>query len=276
MVQNQLILKYTLALILVWLPSARVLNIYNNVFAQQVEQKVTMENDTSQQKCYDAPGVGMTIVHVCIGKANSAPATIYPVNHTSFKPLLNTISFAAKLSSNAEVDMPQSFHPTNATGLAEFQLGRDGNALYYQLNVTKLNHVIGAQIHVGSGTENGPIVVGLFPSPFVMMGPPTGEVNGLLSSGTITSADLLGPLAGKNLTYLINFLKSETVYVNVHTEENPSGEIRGQIVNANTFEGLPIAHFMKPSNATSSTTHRLQLEHHHGVFCVFSNFVVCT
>jgi hypothetical protein len=110
MIKNQLILK----LILVWLTSACILNIYiyNNAFAQQVDQKVARENDTSQQQCYDVPGAGMTIFHVCTGKANSVPTTTHPVNHTSFRALLNSQVFAARLSSNAEVHVLRSFHAT--------------------------------------------------------------------------------------------------------------------------------------------------------------------
>jgi hypothetical protein len=36
-------------------------------------------------------------------------------------------------------------------------------------------------------------------------------------------------MAGKQLSDLIDVIRSEGAYVNVHTEQNPDGEIRGQI-----------------------------------------------
>ena len=62
-----------------------------------------------------------------------------------------------------------------------------------------------------------------------MSGPPTGLVNGQLTKGTITSVDLVGSLAGKQMSDLVNLMKSGGAYVNVHTTTNQNGEIRGQI-----------------------------------------------
>jgi hypothetical protein len=115
---------------------------------------------------------------------------------------------------------------TPATGVAKFTLS--GKSLSYVINVTNINSVIGAHIHSGSAKQNGPIVLFLFGNP-TMTGPPTGKVNGLLSKGNSTSSDLKGPLAGKQLTDLVNLIKSGNAYVNVHTTQNPKGEIRGQI-----------------------------------------------
>ena len=56
-----------------------------------------------------------------------------------------------------------------------------------------------------------------------------GKSNGVLAEGTITSANLTGPLAGKTIKDLINVMRSGNAYVNVHTKQNPAGEIRGQI-----------------------------------------------
>ena len=41
---------------------------------------------------------------------------------------------------------------------------------------------------------------------------------------------LEGPLAGKQLSDLSIAMSNGTIYVNVHTEQNPNGEIRGQIM----------------------------------------------
>jgi hypothetical protein len=40
---------------------------------------------------------------------------------------------------------------------------------------------------------------------------------------------LVGPLAGATLDDLIEEFKADNAYVNVHTEQYPAGEVRGQI-----------------------------------------------
>jgi hypothetical protein len=117
---------------------------------------------------------------------------------------------------------------TPATGIAKVTLSADGKSLNYLLTVTDIHSVIGAHIHSGNAQQNGPVVLILFGNP-TMTGPPTGAVNGILSKGTSTASDLQGPLAGKQLSDLINLIKSGNAYVNVHTTQNPKGEIRGQI-----------------------------------------------
>jgi hypothetical protein len=67
-------------------------------------------------------------------------------------------------------------------------------------------------------------VAGLFNSTML-----TGPVTGDLTEGSITSASLVGPLQGKQLSDLIALMQNGQAYVNVHTEQNPNGEIRGTI-----------------------------------------------
>jgi CHRD domain len=62
-----------------------------------------------------------------------------------------------------------------------------------------------------------------------MTGHPTGAVNGVLSKGTITASDLKDPLSGNQLSALVNLIRRGNAYVNVHTTQNPKGEIRGRI-----------------------------------------------
>ncbi|HEY6884606.1 MAG TPA: CHRD domain-containing protein, partial [Nitrososphaeraceae archaeon] len=47
--------------------------------------------------------------------------------------------------------------------------------------------------------------------------------------GTITSADLKGPLSGKQVSDLIKLIQDGKAYFNVHTDQNTNGEIRGQL-----------------------------------------------
>jgi hypothetical protein len=67
-----------------------------------------------------------------------------------------------------------------------------------------------------------------------------GRVNGRLARGTLTAADLEGPLAGQPLSALIDQIEMGLIYINVHTDDGTGaantgpgdfadGEIRGQI-----------------------------------------------
>jgi len=113
-----------------------------------------------------------------------------------------------------------------ATGLATFRLRDDGQALSYRLSVSHLTGIFQAHIHLNGAGVNGPVVVFLFKS-----AQPTGEVNGLLSEGTITAADFVGPLFGHPFSELLTDIRNGDAYVNVHTLPNhPGGEIRGRVL----------------------------------------------
>jgi hypothetical protein len=129
-------------------------------------------------------------------------------------------TFTATMTGSEEVP-PKN---TQATGSAKFVSSSDGNSMTYRIRVAHINGVTMAHIHSGSIGKNGPIVVTLFKS-----ATPTGPVNGPLSQGTITSANLEGPLKGKTISDLVKLINDGKAYANVHTLQNPKGEIRGQI-----------------------------------------------
>lgn len=132
-------------------------------------------------------------------------------------------AFVAHLTGDAEVPPVE----TEALGGAAFLLAPDKTSLRYALKVARIDGVTQAHIHMGAPDENGPVVAFLF-------GPvdPGDTVNGLLASGSIEEADLLGPLAGDFAGFL-DALRAGELYVNVHTAEHPAGEIRGQIGTMN-------------------------------------------
>ena len=127
--------------------------------------------------------------------------------------------FNSKLTGQSEVP-PKT---TEATGTAFFFY--HGKSMHYEVDVTNINNVISAHIHQGKIGINGPVVVVLFNSE----SKPLGMVHGPLAQGNFTAADLKGPLAGKQLFDLVNMIKNGDAYVNVHTTQNPEGEIRGQL-----------------------------------------------
>jgi hypothetical protein len=118
---------------------------------------------------------------------------------------------------------------TKATGVATFRVAPDGNSIAYRLEVSRAVGVQMAHIHVGAVGQNGPIVVWLYPSaPPPQVRP--GRFDGELASGTITAANLVGPLAGQPMSVLLARIREMGTYVNVHTVARPAGEIRGQIL----------------------------------------------
>jgi hypothetical protein len=134
-------------------------------------------------------------------------------------------NFVAPLSGDEEVPMVD----TRARGVAIFQLSPDGTELSYRLIASNIENILQAHIHApGAAGVNAPVVVFLYPE-----GPPPqlipGRHNGTLATGTITSSDLIGPLADGTLADLLDAIADGEAYVNVHTTQNPGGEIRGQL-----------------------------------------------
>ena len=133
-------------------------------------------------------------------------------------------NFVAHLSGGEEVSPAE----TLAQGQVIFQLSKSGDELGYRFIAANIENVMMSHIHLAPAGVNGPVVVWLYPSqPPAQLIP--GRFSGVLAEGTITAANLVGPLAGMALSDLIAALESGTAYVNVHTTAYPGGEIRGQI-----------------------------------------------
>jgi hypothetical protein len=148
----------------------------------------------------------------------------------------NGDEFMSRLSGEGEVPPVDTF----ALGRARFKLDddhdsdsdndeddgddvKDESGLRFKLNVHDIEGVTQAHIHYGLPNENGPVVAFLFG-----LVAPTDEIDGRLSDGTITEDNLLDLFVG-DFAGFAEALRSGMLYVNVHTDVNPSGEIRGQI-----------------------------------------------
>jgi hypothetical protein len=109
---------------------------------------------------------------------------------------------------------------TNATGMADISAYTiAGDSIRYNVNATNIKDVTAGHIHFGKPGENGPIVYTMF-----KYDPPRNEV---LETGTITADALEGPLKGKQVSDLAFAGANGSLYMNIHTVENPNGEIRG-------------------------------------------------
>jgi len=128
--------------------------------------------------------------------------------------------FTALLGGNQEVP------PNTSTAKGSASFKPMGDTVWYKVNVTGINKVTMMHIHSGKVGENGD------PIAMLQIEKSTGPTNGILAQGNITSSDLMGSLAGKSISDLVGKMQSGETYVNVHTEANPNGEIRGQIISA--------------------------------------------
>jgi hypothetical protein len=156
--------------------------------------------------------------------------------------LADSLNFNTHLSGDQEVMPLGIVNNSLAQGQANFKLSADGTKLHYKLIAANIDNAFMAHIHMGPAGANGPIVVWLFPS--TTPGAPgplgAGRMDGVLAEGTITAANLTGPLAGHPFGELIDAIRAGNAYVNVHTNggvaptntgagDFPGGEIRGQL-----------------------------------------------
>ena len=131
--------------------------------------------------------------------------------------------FTAQLSGDQQVPPIQ----TSASGMAWFKPMQDN--VGFEVNVTDIQGVTMAHIHSGKQGENGPPIVPLYKSDT-----PSGQMSGVLAKGNTTADTFQGPMAGKTISDLVTAMQNGETYVNIHTQQNPDGEIRGQIITSNS------------------------------------------
>lgn len=135
--------------------------------------------------------------------------------------------FSAELTTEAEVPPPAG---SDGSGSATATINED-DSVDYEVQYQDLTGApVAAHIHYGEVGVAGPVILTLAQgdSPF---------------SGTLTEADFT-PAEGGPQTYAeaLDAIRDGMTYVNVHTEANGAGEIRGQLL------ALP------PTDAGAATT----------------------
>src|SRR5688500_7189948 len=175
----------------------------------------------STKKISSVAGISTTAVLLILVAVSATAATTTISSSSSSYAQTIPSTFHAILEGDEEVPPVDS----DAKGAAIFRTSNDGTELNYTLIVANIEDVTAAHIHLAPRGENGDIVAFLF-NPET---PTEGRTNGVLAEGTITSEDLVGPLVDSTLSELIDEMEAGNTYVNVHTVEHPSGEIRGQI-----------------------------------------------
>ena len=111
---------------------------------------------------------------------------------------------------------------TQAQGQSIFKFSDDIGSLWYKLNVANIDNVFAAHIHCAPAGVNGPVGVTLF------SGGPV-STPGTLAQATIDAPDAGNGCGWSDLADVRSAILAGEAYVNVHSLDVPSGEIRGQI-----------------------------------------------
>jgi len=159
----------------------------------------------------------MTALTFIIYSSSSSTTTVFAVQGEDKQ------KFTAQLSGDQQVPPIQ----TSASGMAWFKPMQD--SIWFKVNVTNIQGVTMAHIHSGKQGENGPPIIPLYKSDT-----PLQQMSGILTKGNITADISQGPMAGKQISDLITAMQNGETYVNIHTQQNPDGEIRGQIMVSNS------------------------------------------
>jgi hypothetical protein len=166
---------------------------------------------------------------------------------------ISSVPYAiADNSDNNSKHPPKSFHATltgfqeapntlltSAKGQFSATLSKDGNALDYELEFSKLTGTITqAHIHLGRTALTGGIMVWLCqtatnpdPDNLAPQCPQEGKVSGTLTKDNVRALTAQGLAAG-DFNAFITVLAAGSGYANVHTDRFPTGEIRGNFVRS--------------------------------------------
>lgn len=129
--------------------------------------------------------------------------------------------FAAELSGDAEVP-PVT---TDATGSATVGISEDESSIDFEVTWENLSGpATMSHIHYGAADEAGPVMIWL-----TEVGVSDGSFESPIS-GSVGEAAFM-PVEGgpQSFAEALQAIRDGNTYVNVHTEANPGGEIRGQL-----------------------------------------------
>ena len=129
-------------------------------------------------------------------------------------------TYSAELSGTNEIP-PVT---TSAGGTLTLQVAADGSSVHYQLKVSEIGDLTVARLHEGGAGDSGTTILTLYGGPTK-----TGTFSGVVTEGSFTASQLLGPLKGKTVADFVALIKSGQMYLNVGTTDHPNGEVRGQV-----------------------------------------------
>ncbi|TAN94391.1 MAG: CHRD domain-containing protein [Phormidium sp. SL48-SHIP] len=161
--------------------------------------------------------------------------------------------FNADLSGESQVPAVE----TDASGRAVFKLNDDQTALRYDLKVEGLDFgpilgqtpqtadtaddVTRLHLHAASTGENGPVALGILdPAQDGDFGATINEDGSTTLSGVWQDSDATNQALSAFIPSLLAANPDDEVglYVNIHTEANPDGELRGQVTATEAYDKL--------------------------------------
>jgi len=121
-------------------------------------------------------------------------------------------------------------------GTATFAARIDEKAgeISYRLSWKDLpTNVVQAHIHFGGRHQSGGVIIFLCGGGPATAPAPACPAGDATVTGTLTAAGVIGPtgqgIAAGEFNELVDAIRADTTYVNIHTTERPGGEIRSQI-----------------------------------------------
>ena len=150
------------------------------------------------------------------GDFNDADDALFRVSFR-YVDLGGLVRFESQLSAAQEV----SAEIVNSAGTGSASVTSfNGQSIRVRVTARNLTGpLVAAHLHLGQSGTNGPVVVDLG----------DGIRGGRTVSFDITESDLVNALAGEDIIRLLNELAAGNIYINLHTEAFPAGEIRGQV-----------------------------------------------
>lgn len=139
------------------------------------------------------------------------------------------LEFRAALSTAQEVPSPAGTVSIERASIRA-NFNEDLSAVSVRLKVVPSDRVVAAHFHCNRAGLTGPVAFGLIqPGAF--------EFDRNVARGTLTNDDFTGadcvPTVGRpvnNIAALALAMRDGLIYINVHTVENPPGEVRGQML----------------------------------------------
>ena len=128
------------------------------------------------------------------------------------------LTYSSRMRPANEVSGPQINSRGRGYAVAA---SKNGDQLRISIQWRRLTGpAVALHLHNAQAGANGPVVVNL-----------TDDIKGNSLVANISSDDVIGPLAEGDdpMLNLLNELVAGNIYINLHTEANPGGEIRGQV-----------------------------------------------
>jgi hypothetical protein len=150
-------------------------------------------------------------------------------------------TLTAVLTGGGEAPNPVN---TGAYGFATITINPGTGEVTWVIDVFNFpTGLTASHIHVGSANTAGPVIIDFAPQPLGVSGP-------FRISGSTTSFTARPVQGIRSMQEAMMAIASGNTYVNVHSQLNPGGEIRGQLCPSraadNTFNGINTC-FAQPS-----------------------------